>query len=259
MNSLNGVTKEFLLSVWNLDDENNPIWCNKEYLYKIRQMKLYGKPVGHVNGCGTRIVIVGGVNYKYENVLNWIKYDILGDNREVLYQQSTLTKKEFKIAEHLYNCMVNRVGKVVRYENVTLDESFSTFEKWFNWATKQKGFMCVDLNGNLFQQDKDILSVGLEKTYGVENCVFVPKEINQLATTNRTGLGKGVQVFPEKKKPYRAYISKFGSANGLGYYQTRQEAIEVYREARFDYIDELEEIYGDVVDERVWTKLMDFT
>lgn len=55
-------------------------------------------------------------------------------------------------------------------------EDFKDFDKWMDWAKDQAGFMCEDKLGNLYQQDKDIVSGG--NYYSKETCVFVPPYIN---------------------------------------------------------------------------------
>ena len=256
LDTLNGVTRERLLELWDLTDETKPIWKDYDYLYKTCNKSLYGKEVGHVNHIGTRVVSICGKNYNYEKVLNWIKHGKLVNNYWLLNSNNDLSDEEFSRLSHIYGGICRRVGNGKLYKDVTLHHSFNTFEKWLSWAKDQSGFLCVNVNGNNYHLDKDILGDESNKMYSAYNCVFVPNEINSLAQKCKTGLGKGVQFFPEKKNKYRAFISMFGKPRGLGYYSTAKEANMAYREARFDYIDELEVLYGDSVDERVWSNLM---
>lgn len=55
-------------------------------------------------------------------------------------------------------------------------ESFKDFDKWMDWASNQVGFMCTDVFGNLYQQDKDL--IGRSDYYSEDTCVFVPPYIN---------------------------------------------------------------------------------
>ena len=77
LETLNGVTREELLSRWDLTDENKPIWKDFEYLYRVSAIRLHGKEVGFVSDNGTRIVNVKGKTYHYEKVLTWIKYGMV--------------------------------------------------------------------------------------------------------------------------------------------------------------------------------------
>ena len=65
------------------------------------------------------------------------------------------------------------------YWGCTLDEKFSTFDKWVGWSEKQVGYMCVDKENNMYHFDKDILSYPQSnKHYSPENCRFIPPKIN---------------------------------------------------------------------------------
>ena len=66
LETLNGVTREELLSRWDLTDENKPIWKDFEYLQRISASRLYGKEVGFVADSGTRIVNVKGKIQRYD-------------------------------------------------------------------------------------------------------------------------------------------------------------------------------------------------
>lgn len=62
------------------------------------------------------------------------------------------------------------------YNDVKMSDDFSTFEKWKQWAETQVGFMWVDYNGYLFQQDKDLLGDG--SLYSKDTCCFIPRILN---------------------------------------------------------------------------------
>lgn len=65
------------------------------------------------------------------------------------------------------------------YFGCTLDEQFSTFDKWVEWAETKVGFMCTDENGDVYQLDKDLMNLPEKnKHYSPHNCVFLPREIN---------------------------------------------------------------------------------
>lgn len=154
---------------------------------------------------------------------------------------------------HVWNSMRCRCGVLVNYLDVKLSDEFSTFNNFITWAEKQKGYMSYDSDGKIYEIDKDILSGGSGKVYSKEFCVFVPRVLNLLVyQKRRTDLPKGVQYFPEKKKPYRAYMTNRGRLNHYGYYHTIEEASSVVRKERFKYIQELEMEYKNLVDDRVF-------
>lgn len=130
---------------------------------------------------------------------------------------------------------------------------FKDFDSWLSWSRCQKGFMCFDTGGNIFQSESDLLSFG-SKTYSEDTVLYVPNSVNQLCKpSSKFG---GIQYQSGKVKPYRSYISKFGKSTGLGYSSTVEEAYEKSRVARVEYIKELEDIYKDCTDNRVWENLL---
>ena len=102
-NAINGVTREQMLERWDLSDENKPIWKNYDYLYSISAKRLYGKEVGFVSDIGTRVVNLNGKTYRYEKVLNWIKYGVYTDNNNYLKSKYNITDKEFDKLRRTYN------------------------------------------------------------------------------------------------------------------------------------------------------------
>ena len=258
--TLNGVTREELLSRWDLTDENKPIWKDFDYLCRINALRLYGKEVGFVADNGTRIVNVKGKTYHYEKVLNWIKCGFLGDDREYLQHKYNLTNIEFYKLSARYDGINHRIknnDKNKLYQFVNKHESFSTLGKFVAWCIKQVGYEYYINDTDNWHLDKDILGDENDRMYSANNCVLVPNELNVMAQTKkRNKYGKGVQYLPKRKKPYRAYININGKSVGLGYYSTSEEANAEYVKARQSQVNVLKEKYKGMVDDRVWDGLM---
>ena len=254
LETLNGVTREELLSRWDLTDENKPIWKDFEYLCRINALRLYGKEVGFVADNGTRIVNVKGKTYHYEKVLNWIKYGFLGDDGEYIQHKYNLTDTEFYKLSARYGGITQRTKNNHRnklYQFVRLHESFSTLDKFVAWCIKQVGYEYYINDIDNWHLDKDILGDENDRMYSANNCVLVPNELNVMAQTKkRNRYGKGVQYQPKKKNPYRAYININGKSVGLGYYKTAEEANAMYVKARQAQVNVLKEKYKGMVDER---------
>ena len=260
LETLNGVTREELLSRWDLTDENKPIWKDFEYLCRINALRLYGKEVGFVADSGTRIVNVKGKTYHYEKVLNWIKYGFLGDDREYIQYKHQLTDIEFYKLASRYNGVSQRTKNNHRnnlYQFVRLHESFSTLDKFVAWCIKQVGYEYYINDTDNWHLDKDILGDENDKVYSANNCVLVPSELNVMAQTKkRNKCGKGVQYLSGRIKPYRAYINVDGKPISLGYYSTAEEANAEYVKARQAQVNVLKERYRGMIDDRVWGGLM---
>lgn len=167
---------------------------------------------------------------------------------------------EYGMATHeftIWNNCKQRVGKGL-YANVSISNEFMDFELWLKWAKGQIGFMSRDVNNNLFQMDKDILSYGRSSEYSKDVCVFVPRCLNTLCKRHKGDLPRGVYLESGKnKKPYRVKGTFNGETFSGGYYSTIESASAKYREFREDHINTLISIYKDDVDPRVWDAVRD--
>lgn len=124
-------------------------------------------------------------------------------------------------------------------------KSFSAFEKWYD-SNKINGFVI----------DKDILFIG-NTVYSPSTCRFVPPNINTLLLDRRNDRGEypiGVSEdnYGNKKKKYKACISKYGRNVHLGYFSTPEEAHEAWRLAKIEYVGEVARAYlfsGEISEE----------
>ena len=101
-------------------------------------------------------------------------------------------------------------------------EDLEILKQEYNWNVDEK-----------LQLDKDILHKG-NKIYSLENCVLVPDYINFLFTKRDTKRGVypiGVTYHKGAKK-YEARCNINGKKIGLGYYNTVEEAFNVYKIAK---------------------------
>ena len=161
---------------------------------------------------------------------------------------------EHGVATHeftIWNNCKQRVGRGL-YANVSISEEFMDFELWLKWAKEQIGFMSRDVNNNLFQMDKDILSYGIGLEYSKDVCVFVPRCLNTLCKRHKGDLPRGVYFNPMKKNPYRVKGTFNSISFSGGYFSTIESASAKYRELREDHINKLMSIYEKDVDPRVW-------
>jgi hypothetical protein len=110
---------------------------------------------------------------------------------------------------------------------------FSNFKAWHNQQNYTEGL----------ELDKDIIYPG-NKVYGPDKCVYVSDELNKLlikSTANRGKYPIGVVKHPNKGKQvklFRSRIKMNGKYVSLGYYQTPEEAHEVYVQAKIKYIQD---------------------
>ena len=128
---------------------------------------------------------------------------------------------------------------------------YHNFKKWYDENY-------YEIDGKTSQLDKDIL-VKNNKVYSPNTCVFVPQFINTLFTKKHRGeLPIGVSYHKYSKK-YKVQLSVYKNGKStlkyLGYYNTANEAFEVYKQAKEDYIKEVADEYKD----RIPVKLYEAT
>ena len=127
---------------------------------------------------------------------------------------------------------------------------YPNFKKWYD-----KNYYKIDnKTPNL---DKDILVKG-NKIYSEDTCVFVPKFINTLFVKRQKTRGNlpiGVSYHKARKK-YQAQLSmhKDGkkTTKHLGWFDTPNEAFEVYKRAKEDYIKEVADNYKDEIPAKLY-------
>jgi len=103
---------------------------------------------------------------------------------------------------------------------------FSAFRAWM----EKQDWKDLDL-------DKDIINPN-NKIYNPDNCVFVPKELNNLLTDRSAARGKlpqGVSYHKASGK-FCAQISTKGKATHIGLFEKKEEARRVYIKEKIKYI-----------------------
>ena len=199
---------------------------------------------------GSTYVTILGVKFYVSDVVKLLNGDI--------FTADCVSKQESMVVnlglEHEYSLWLTMTNRC-KNGYAKLGKEFEVFWDWFSWAKQQKGFMCRDVNGKLFEMDSDLFSD--EKTYAPNTVVFIPNSLNQMCKpTKRGSMPKGIQYFEEKVKPYRVYSPYGGKQKHLGYYETLEQAVEVALKGRKEYLDSLKDLYGDSVEHRVFDELM---
>ena len=122
---------------------------------------------------------------------------------------------------------------------------YSNFKKWYNENY-------YEINNKTSQLDKDILIKG-NKVYSPNTCVFVPQFINKLFIKCQNVRGElpiGVRYNKTGKK-YEARLRVFKDGKKtrkyLGSFDTADEAFEVYKKAKENYIKEIADEYKDKI------------
>lgn len=123
--------------------------------------------------------------------------------------------------------------KYITYENCEVDKEWHNYQNFAEWCSKNY------VEG--FALDKDILVYG-NKIYGPNTCCFVPQEINnQFYSSNFNHELFGIRKVSDNI--YRPRLKKFDKEIYLGSFDNKEKAIDVYKNAKENYIHELAEIY----------------
>jgi len=121
--------------------------------------------------------------------------------------------------------------------------SFQNFAQWFYENSTES-----------FELDKDILIKG-NRVYSSKTCCFVPAEINVLFTkiSRRGNYPVGVSLHKEGK--FQASMSVSNKQIYLGLYTTPEEAFEIYKEAKEEYIKKFADKWEGQITEDVYNAL----
>ncbi len=106
--------------------------------------------------------------------------------------------------------------------------NFQNFAKWFY----ENYYIIDDVKMEL---DKDILVKG-NKIYSPSTCIFVPHDINKIFETNK--IRRGCYPTGVNKTKDNKYTSRYRKKY-LGRYNTSQEAFQVYKIEKENYIKQL--------------------
>lgn len=167
----------------------------------------------------------------------------VGENDLLLANKSIAYRRWFGILQRCYSPTTEQAGRNYKGCKVCKEWlTFSNFKKWFDENY---------VDG--WQIDKDIIESG-NRVYSPDTCCFVPNIINIFfIRPKREKRG----VFKEGNK-YIVLYSKFGSNIRSEKFNTEYEAYDLYCKERNKYAIELAEKYKNMLDIRVYNKLMNY-
>lgn len=156
----------------------------------------------------------------------------------------------------LWAAMLNRCkpGGPNAYLGCTVHPDFVRFQDFARWCHKQIGF-----RNDGWELDKDIL-VKDNRVYGPDTCCFVPKSINQLLTHRQSSRGAyptGVS-FDITRNLFQSKIKIDGHTKSLGRFNTPEQAEAVYKNAKYDEIRRLANLWKPKIGHRVYFALMQY-
>ncbi|WP_139692525.1 hypothetical protein [Sporolactobacillus terrae] len=137
-----------------------------------------------------------------------------------------------------------------RYKNCTVAEEWHNFQNFAEWY--YENYYMVP--GCRMELDKDLLIKG-NKRYASDRCCFLPSELNNILTYNKSNKGNlpvGVSRYKDK---FKAQLSEVGY---LGMFDDPVSAFEVYKEAKEKKIKETAEKYREWIPNKAFEKLLNW-
>lgn len=116
------------------------------------------------------------------------------------------------------------------YHNCSVSDNFKNFQYFAEWCQKQVGY---SLPG--YSMDKDLLSMG-DKTYSENNCVFIPRGLNNFYKVRQNNCGlypRGVS-WSKQNKMLQVQVNAEQGHRHLGFYEDVDTAYKVYKKAKED-------------------------
>ena len=157
----------------------------------------------------------------------------------------------YKVWRSMFNrCYGNNdLPHIKAYRDVDVCKDWCSYSKFLEWYNDNyvEGYVL----------DKDICNTTGIKLYCAENCNFVPQEINKIFRASKVHF---INKKPNKNGKYNVRLSLYGEDTNIGYYDTIEEAFQVYKKAKEAYIKEVATNYytSGKINERVYQALMKY-
>ena len=158
----------------------------------------------------------------------------------------------------VWNNMLSRCYNIKnkRYKDYG-EQGVIVCKEWHNYTNFKKWYdeHYYELENEIVDLDKDIL-IEDNKVYSPETCIFVPKRINCLFRNHKkeNSLPKGV-YFQDGR--YRCQIRIEGKTKHLGYYNTIEEASNVYLKAQKEEMKRTADVYKDKIPKKLYDRLIE--
>lgn len=171
------------------------------------------------------------------------------------------TTKEYGLWKSiLFRCTEKCSSVQSPYIGCTISENFKSYDFFYEWYRKQKGYGFKDNNGRYWQIDKDIIERG-NKIYHEDLCVLVPHSINTLLTRSDRSRGEypiGVTKRKDDGRFYSCCSDGTGKQKFLGRFGTPEDAFLAYKYFKEKIIAELANKYKEVIDPRAYQALINY-
>ena len=143
--------------------------------------------------------------------------------------------------------------KYPTYKGCGLSENFKSYEYFYEWCNRQKGF-CYAPKWHL---DKDLLGGG--NFYSEQTCIFLPSEVNVAFTKSDAKRGSLPLGVHSKNGKFIASCKKGSDKRKyIGAFETKEQAFNAYKLEKESYIKSLAEKYKQDLDPRAYKALVSY-
>ena len=139
------------------------------------------------------------------------------------------------------------------YKGCTVCEEWNNYQNYAKWSDENY----YEVGNERMELDKDILCKG-NKVYSAETCVYVPHSINSLFIKCNNSRGEYPIGVSKNRNKFEARLSKDNETIILGLYDTHEQAFQVYKEAKEQYIKEVANEYKDKIPYRLYEAMMKY-
>lgn len=190
---------------------------------------------------------------EYARTVSGVGYDSGGFYKK---SKSGIHSSAYSTWKHMLNRCYNPEYHKMKptYADVTVCKEWHDYQVFAEWYNNQKN------TGAEFHLDKDLINIG-SREYSPNNCSFVPKYINVVLLD--CGAAKGVYPqgvsFDKDRGRFKSQISIFGKKIHLGLFDTADEAIESYKNAKERHVKKSALKFANQMDFRVFINLMNWS
>ena len=139
------------------------------------------------------------------------------------------------------------------YKGCTVCKEWWNFQVFAEWYYSH----FYEIEGQIMNLDKDILKKG-NKIYSPETCIFVPQFINKLFIKSDKARGNCPIGVSKHGNKFEAQLRKGNERIHLGACNTVEEAFQVYKHAKEQYIKEMAEKYKGQIPYEAYEALMNY-
>ena len=152
-------------------------------------------------------------------------------------------------------CSDNYHKKYPTYIGCEVCDEWLNFQNFAEWYDENH----YEVSGERMALDKDILIKG-NKIYSPDTCVFVPQSINLLfikSNSKRGDLPIGV-TYNKQYKKYQSQCSVNKKQKHLGYYDTPEEAFQIYKQSKEACIKKAANDYAELIPFNLYQAMIDY-